>query len=208
MYGNTITMVVRMNSADPRFMGEDGHPRRRSWWATYQPLNYKAVAAMVVSIQKHDLRSLSAQGIDLAGLVGAVGSAFTADIDYNRSVAVFNGMFAPAVKEMLMADLVRYQQNFGEFGLQAIEEIEAGGAITRQIFLPKGPIYGDFLYDIEVANEIGQADEFGLIRGRHAEKFGERALIPAYIHNIRREEVYVEGKRILVSDPLSSGGVR
>ena len=55
-----------------------------------------------------------------------------------------------------MEDLVRYQQNFGEFGLQAIKEIEAGGAITRQIFLPKGPIYGDFLYDIAVANSIGR----------------------------------------------------
>jgi hypothetical protein len=34
--------------------------------------------------------------------------------------------------------------------------------------------------------------------------FGKLALEPAYIYDIRREEVYVDGKRILASNPLST----
>jgi hypothetical protein len=112
----------------------------------------------------------------------------------------------------LEADLKRFESNFREKGLNNIEEIPAGGTLTRYVFLPKGPIYGDYAYDPATANDLPLSTEEGrsilpsTSPGSH--KFGRLALQPTYIFNIRREEVYVEGKRILSSDPLSSTGAQ
>jgi hypothetical protein len=111
---------------------------------------------------------------------------------------------------MIEADLKRNAQNFRDKGLNSIEEIPANGVLTRCVFLPKGPIYGTYAYDQDEANGLPSSS----VRRRwvpfthDARAFGKVALVPAYIHDIRREEVYVEGKRILTSDPLSSGGAQ
>lgn len=200
IYGNTMKLIVRMNSVDQFDFAENGRPRRLSWWALYQPLDHDAITRMMYTMHEQDGRMIASHGLDFMSMVGAVGSAFTSSIDYNRAVAVFSGMFAPEAKKLLEKDLLRYQQNFSEIGLNDIEEIAAGTAITRFVFLPKGPIYGNFDYDADEANSLSTRSQ-----DPSSKEFGTRALLPSYIHNIRREEVYIEGKRILASDPLSSG---
>lgn len=200
IYGNTMKLIVRMNSIDQNNIAENGRPRRLSWWALYQPLDHDAITRMMYTMHEQDGRMIASHGLDFMSMLGAVGSAFTSSIDYNRAVAVFSGMFAPEAKKLLEKDLLRYQQNFSEIGLNEIEEIAAGTAITRFVFLPKGPIYGNFDYDDDEASSLS-----GRSQDPSSKEFGTRALLPSYIHNIRREEVYIEGKRILASDPLSSG---
>ena len=79
------------------------------------------------------------------------------------------------------------------------------------MFLPKGPVYGTYNFDPARANDLPFAASEGRwnpFKADDSADFGKKALLPAYIHDIRREEVYVEGKRILTSDPLNSTGLR
>ncbi|MCP5517426.1 MAG: hypothetical protein H7A45_09250 [Verrucomicrobiales bacterium] len=202
VYGNTMRLVVRMNSLVPGQITEEGEPARTVFWATYEPLDYEGVRLMLEGIQERSWQKWAARGIDLVQIGLATWAAFDPPKDALRAIAMFGGV-APSLRALLEADLKRHAANFRARGLNAIEEIEAQGTLTRVVFLPKGPIYGSFAFDKGAANALsGAADN------PESRQFGRRAMVPVYIHDIRREEVYVEGKRILASDPLSSTGIR
>ena len=144
--------------------------------------------------------------MDLASLgLGFYGVAAKPSEESLQFIAAFGGT-TPQLKTLLEADLKRHAVNFREKGLNNIEEIPESGTLTRYVFLPKGPIYGTFAFGVAEANEL----PFSAAEGRlnpfkpDSRDFGKRVLQPSYIHDIRREEVYVEGKRILASDPLTS----
>jgi len=201
VYGNTMKLLVRMNAEDSRSLREDGRPQRFTWWATYEPVSYSAVLATLDGQQAKSWQQSGIDAAELAGLIGSIGSVFTTALDYNRGVAVFSSAFAPWFRDLMERDLRRHRQNFLKFALPEQMEIEAGAASTRHVFLPKGPIYGDFFFDLEEAAVLP-----GRARDARSAEFGARALRPTYIHNIRRDTVFIEGKRILESDPLSSVG--
>lgn len=138
VYGNTMKLIVLMNGVEPWNLGEDGKPIRKTWWATYEPLDYAAVLAMLEGQQEEGWRRRWSQVIDFASLLGSIGSVFTANVDYNRGVAAFSGVFAPWMKEKLEETLIRHHRNFLSFALPASMEIEAQSATTRHVFLPKG----------------------------------------------------------------------
>ncbi len=210
IYGNTMRLVVRMNAREANgSFSEDGLPIRRIWWATYEPLDYDALRRMLEDQQEHSWRGSLSTVLDLALAagggyvgVGSPGEAFT------RTFAVISAL-SPSLRNVLESALKRHAANFREKGLNGIEEIPAGGVITKCVYLPKGPIYGTYAFDGGTASELPLASEVNRKWNwvpfvRTSRSFGSRALQPAYIHDIRREEVFVEGKRILASDPLSS----
>ena len=206
IYGNTMRLVVRMNAPSLLPLAEDGQMLRKIWWATWEPLDYDAVRRMVEAQQEHSWQKRLEKAIDLASVgLGFYGVAADPTKETLRFIAAFGGM-APPLKNMLEADLKRNAVNFREKGLSNIEEIEAQKTITRCVFLPKGPIYGNYAVDIAEANELPFPSAEGRLNPfkRSSRDFGKRALQPSYIHDIRREEVYVDGKRILASDPLTS----
>lgn len=214
VYGNTMRLVVRMNAvrADGQ-LSQDGVPLRYNWWATYEPLDYDAIRRMMEGQQEHSWQKTITKAIDLALMagggwvgVGAPGEGFT------RAFGVISAL-SPKLKDMIEADLRRNAANFLEKGLHDIEEIPSQGIITRYVFLPKGPIYGTYAFDEAVAAELPISAAENRYWGwvpfvKTSRDFGRAALQPAYIHDIRREEVYVDGKRILASDPLTSAGAR
>lgn len=209
VYGNTMRFVVRMTGGSPTELGEDGRPKRLNWWATFEPMDYDNVRRILEESNEKTWQKWLSKGIDFASMAGGIGSAFTTSLDFARGVGLFSGTFAPATKRLLEEDLLRFERNFREKGLNDIEEISAGGILTRYVFLPKGPIYGDFEYDPVAANALDGETESGFLRDEKSSRnFARKALRPSYIYSLRREEVYVEGKRILQSDPLSSTGIK
>jgi hypothetical protein len=209
IYGNTMRLVVRMDTpaASSDALSEDGQWLRKFWWATYEPLDYDSIRRMLETMQDHSWQHRAAQALDLTSMgLGVWGAAANPGTQTLRVIAAFGGV-KPGLKDLLEADLNRYALNFREKGLNSIEEIPAQGTLTRCVFLPKGPIYGDYV-DIAEAGGLPLFSEEDHRNpfGPDSRSFGKRALLPAYIHNVRREEVYVEGKRILVSDPLTPTG--
>ena len=205
IYGNTMRLVVRMNAAEPVGIDEYGQLARKIWWATWEPLDYDALRRMIEGMQEHSWQRYLSKGIDLASLgLGFYGVAARPSEESLRFIAAFGGA-APQLKALLEADLKRNALNFREKGLNNIEEIPENGTLTRYVFLPKGPIYGTFAFGIAEANELPLSAEEGRNNPfkSSSRDFAKKALQPAYIHDIRREEVYVEGKRILNSDPLT-----
>lgn len=210
IYGNTMRLVVRMNASLPSGIDETGEPLRKIWWATWEPLDYDALRRMLEGMQENSWQRYASKGLDLAALgLGFYGVAAEPSKETLRLIAAFAGA-APQLRAMLEADLKRHAANFREKGLNNIEEIPENGTLTRCVFLPKGPIYGSFAFGVAEANEVPFSSKEGLGNPFKPDSrdFGRLALQPAYIHDIRREEVYVEGKRILASDPLTATGVR
>jgi hypothetical protein len=210
IYGNTLRLVVRMNAADPSGrLSEDGILERQLWWAMYEPLDYDSLRRMMEGQQAHSWQNRLDQLLDAALMAGGgwvgVGAASS---DFSQAFGVISAL-TPKLKDVINEDLVRNASNFHDKGLNSIEEIPAQGVITRDVFLPKGAIYGTYSFD------TGLADELPMPAKEHrwnpfflttANDFGKIALQPAYIHDVRREEAYVKGKRILTSDPLTPSG--
>lgn len=211
IYGNTMRLIVRMNAVVPTALEETGELKRTVFWATWEPLDYDALRRVMESMQEKTWQRVASKAIDLASIgLGFYGVAADPSKDVLRFIAAFGGA-APPVKTLLEADLKRYAANFRDKGLNNIEEIPSYGTLTRYVFLPKGPIYGTFGFDVAAANDLPFAASGGRwnpFRAADSRDFGKKALQAAYIHDIRREEVYIEGKRILSSDPLTSSGVR
>lgn len=210
VYGNTMRLVVRMDAENSGQLGEDGQLKRKTWWATYEPIDYDAVRRMLDSRQENSWQKWLSKTIDIAAMAGGAWVAFDSSRDVAKGVAMFAGILAPKLKDLLEEDLKRNAANFRDKGLNNIEEIPEQKTITRYVFLPKGPIYGSYAHDIAAANELPTSSRENRWApfSKDARSFGNRALQPVYIHDIRREEVYVEGKRILKSDPLSATGSR
>ncbi len=200
VYGNTLRLVVRMTAAHPFELGEDGLPARRNWWATYQPMDYKAVLLMLERSDSWHWRSQVVKYMDAATKAAGFATLYTTSLDLAKGIAFFAGTIQPAARDFLLEDLKKNQENFQKVGLNPTEEIQPGASLTKYVFLPKGPIYGDYAYDPAEASSLPTD-------AKNADaKFSSNALRPTFIYNIRREEAYVEGKRILASDPLSSVG--
>jgi hypothetical protein len=202
VYGNTLRLIVRMTAANPTQLGDDGYPTRVDWWATYQPMDYKAVLLMLQRSTARDWRSWLAKGLDLGTKVAGFGTLYTTSLDAAKGIAFFSGTVEPAIKDLLLEDLKKNEDNFQKVGLNEFEEIQPGASLTKYLFLPKGPIFGDYSYDHAGASQMA-------LSAKDADStFGKKILRPTFIYNIRREEAYVEGKRILSSDPLSSVGTK
>lgn len=210
IYGNTMKLVVRMNVPLPGLLSDEGEPLRSRWWATYEPLDYDSIRRMIEGQQEHGWRRNTELVLDAVMAAGggwlAVGGGGR---DYSRAFGALSAL-APNIRNTLEKDLKRYVSNFRDRGLNSIEEIPANGVLTRYVFLPKGPIYGTYGYDEAEANDLplSSHEKRWVPFAKDARDFGKLALQPAYIHDVRREEVYVEGKRIIVSDPLSANGTR
>jgi len=198
VYGNTLRLIVRMTAADPTQLGDDGYPMRLNWWATYQPMDYNAVLLMLQRSNSENWKSRAAQFLDYATKAAGFATIFTTSIDVAKGIAFFSGIVEPATRDLLLEDLKKNEDNFQKVGLNQFEEIQAGASLTKFLFLPKGPIYGDYSYDHALASQMD------LMAPAADANFSKRVLRPTFIFNIRREEAYVEGKRILASDPLSS----
>jgi len=231
VYGNEMKVVVRMNSSHPNILGEDGEYRRYGWWAVAEPIDYQTVESMLEHIIDNDPRSQAAQILRYISIVGSGAvAAFSSSIDVAKGAAVFSGVFEPSTRELLLSELEKNRSNFQESGFQRIEEIEPLGSLTRNVFLPKGPIFGDWAFNPYIASAIEDdaqslrdTDSFSnpeldkkfehfitlkwnklLKNEKNATKYARLALMPSYITGIRREEVYVKGKRILASDPITA----
>ncbi len=209
VYGNTMRLLVRMNALADGELSEDGQSVRRNWWATFEPLDYDALRRMVEAQQAHSFERRLTQLLDLALMAGGGWVGVGAPVDFTRAFGVVSAL-SPKLRDMIEADLRRNAVNFREKALNNIEEIPAQGVLTRYVFLPKGPIFGTYSYDDAQANNLpsSSAENRWAPFSPRASDFGKRALQPAYIHDIRREAVYVEGKRILASDSLTSHGTR
>lgn len=210
LYGNTMKLVVRMNVVLPIGLSEEGELQRSRWWATYEPLDYDSIRRMIESQQERSWQKNMAGAMDLAlaaggGWLGVGGGG----IDFPKAFGVMSAL-APTLRGELLKDLQRNATNFRDRGLNSVEEIPANGVLTRYVFLPKGPIYGTYGYDEAEANDLPQSsmEKRWMPFAKDANDFGSRALQPAYIHDVRREEVYVEGKRIIASDALTGNGAR
>ena len=207
IYGNTMRLVVRMNALKHSFeLSEDGQLERQNFWATYEPMDFDSIRRMIVAQQDKSWQRRIVKAMDLAlmaggGWVGVGGGSR----DFTRAFGVISAL-SPNLKERLEANLKDNAENFRAKGLDSIEEIEAQGVLTRYVFLPKGPIYGNYAYDASKASALPLSSKENRWApfSKDARDFGSTALHPAYIHDIRREEIYIEGKRILNSDPLTS----
>jgi hypothetical protein len=201
----TMRMIVRMTTLAPYLNDlEEGQKVasgkyvRHTFWATYQPLDIGAVRRMMRQSNEESWQRVTSRMLDLAGVGVGVASAFVSSIDFARGAALFNGTISPVLKDQLNADLLRYEENLESAVLDKDREIQPGDSNTRYVFLPKGPIFGTFAFDSDTADNLPFK---GAQQG--SRDFGRTALIPAYIYDIRREEVYIEGKRILKSDKLT-----
>ena len=209
LYGNTMRLVVRMNASLPGGVSEDGQLLRDKWWATFEPLDYDGIRRMVEGLQEGTWQRWLSKALDLAMMAGGGWVGVGAPAGFTSAFGIVSAL-SPKLRDMIEADLKRNALNFREKGLNSIEEIAAQGVLTRYVFLPKGPIYGTYAYDEAVANDLPFASDSSWLPHwmpftAKSTDFGRRALQPAYIFDIRREDVYVQGKRILASDSLSSG---